>query len=49
MIDAFKDDFYTKYPELQEKKIILFAPTYRGAEQKKYAYYDYSKLDFQRI
>ena len=48
VIDAFKDDFYTKYPELQEKKIILFAPTYRGAEQK-YAYYDYSKLDFQRI
>ena len=48
VINEFKDDFYTKYPELQEKKIILFAPTYRGAEQK-YAYYDYSKLDFQRI
>lgn len=48
VIDEFKDDFYTKYPELQEKKIILFAPTYRGTEQK-YAYYDYSKLDFQRI
>lgn len=44
----FKKTFYDKYPSLKNKKIILFAPTYRGFEQK-LAYYDYSKIDLERI
>lgn len=47
-IKQFKKDFFKEYPELKNKKIILFAPTYRGRGQKT-AYYDYSKLDFERL
>lgn len=47
-IENFKRDFYEKYPMLKGRKIILFAPTYRGSEQKE-AYYDYDKLDLCRI
>lgn len=37
-IRVYKKNFYQKYPELKEKKIILFAPTYRGKTQDE-AYY----------
>ena len=47
-ISAFRKDFYDRYPELEDKRIILFAPTYRGAEQKE-AYYDYDRIDLTRI
>lgn len=56
-IDAFLDpirsahvkaDFVESYPELVGKKKILFAPTFRG-EGAKTAFYDYSRLDFERI
>lgn len=47
-ISAFRKDFYERYPELEDKMIILFAPTYRGAEQKE-AYYDYDRIDLARI
>lgn len=47
-INEFKNNFYSKFPNFKDKKTILFAPTYRGAEQKE-AYYDYSKLDLARI
>lgn len=47
-INEFKNKFYEKYPELKNKKIILFAPTYRGSGQRT-AFYDYSKLDFKRL
>ena len=47
-IDAFTSEFYKKWPDLKGKKIILFAPTFRGAGQKD-AWYDYSRLDFSRI
>lgn len=47
-INNFKEVFYKEYPQLKDKRIILFAPTYRGAEQKE-AYYDYNKLDAERI
>lgn len=47
-IRSFQDRFYGHYPELRQRKIILFAPTYRGTEQK-LAYYDYSKIDMSRI
>ncbi|MBE6140834.1 MAG: teichoic acid biosynthesis protein [Firmicutes bacterium] len=46
--DNFKETFYKEYPNLKDKKIILFSPTYRGIGQAT-AYYDFSKLDFKRI
>ena len=48
VISEFKKEFYETYPFLKNKKIILFAPTYRGTGQKT-AFYDYSKLDFQKL
>ena len=47
-VERFKESFYEANPELKDKKIVLFAPTYRGAGQKT-AYYDYSKIDFNRL
>lgn len=47
-IDLFKEEFYKNHPELKGKKIILFAPTYRGVGQRT-AYYDYSKIDFDQL
>ena len=43
-IESFREQFFKDYPELQGRKLVLFAPTYRGAGQKD-AYYDYSKID----
>ena len=47
-IEETKEKIYSLWPEMKEKKVILFAPTYRGSGQKD-AYYDYSKLDLARI
>lgn len=47
-IDKVKTDFYEQYPQLKEKKIITFAPTYRGSSQFN-AYYDYDKIDFKEL
>ncbi len=47
-IEGFKKYFYQKYPELETKKIILFAPTYRGSGQES-AYYDYRMIDFDKL
>lgn len=47
-IRQFKADFYREHPDFQDKKIILFAPTFRGTGQKE-AYYDYDQLDLQEI
>lgn len=44
-IESFRTSFYEQYPELKDKKIILFAPTFRGAGQKS-AYYPWDKVDF---
>lgn len=48
----YKDDitkeFYKEYPELKGKKIILFAPTYRGTSLPK-AYYDFDQLDLEKL
>ncbi|WP_313477365.1 CDP-glycerol glycerophosphotransferase family protein [Microbacterium sp.] len=43
-----KADFARSYPQLDGKKKILFAPTFRG-EGANTAFYDYSQLDFTRI
>ena len=47
-IQNFKNEFYKEYPNLQSKKIILFAPTYRGDGQKT-ANYNYDWLDLKEI
>lgn len=47
-IVSFKKTFYGEHPQFTDKKIVLFAPTFRGTGQKN-AYYDYDKLDLQQI
>ncbi|MDO4169281.1 MAG: CDP-glycerol glycerophosphotransferase family protein [Lachnospiraceae bacterium] len=47
-IATFKKEFYTENPNLKNKKIIMFAPTYRGKGQGS-AYYDYSWIDLDEI
>lgn len=47
-IRSFQEEFYGEYPALKNKKLILFAPTYRGTGQKD-AYYDYSWLKLNEI
>jgi len=47
-IIKFRKDFYTEYPYLEGRKIILFAPTFRGAGQET-AYYNYDWLDFDAL
>lgn len=39
---------YRKYPMCKGKKVILFAPTYRGRNQPT-AYYPYELIDFDRL
>lgn len=48
MISEFREGFYDKYPQFRGKKIILFAPTFRGRGQKE-ARYDYNMLDLGEI
>lgn len=47
-ISDFKKTFYQEYPQFQNKKIILFAPTFRGTGQRS-AHYPYKNLDFKQI
>lgn len=47
-ISAFQHDFYLEHPSWKEKKIILFAPTYRGKGQGT-AHYDYDQLNLDEI
>lgn len=47
-ISSFRKDFYQEYPNLKDKKIILFAPTFRGGG-KKTAHYNYEWLDLKKI
>ena len=43
-----REEFYQKYPALEGKKIILFAPTFRG-NGKISGYYPVDKLDVNRL
>ncbi|MGP1613133.1 MAG: CDP-glycerol glycerophosphotransferase family protein [Catonella sp.] len=43
-----RDEFYGKYPALKEKKIILFAPTFRG-NGKKSGFYPENRFDFVKL
>ena len=47
-IAAVRERFFREHPELEGRKIILFAPTYRGSGQKD-AHYDYGKIDQKRL
>lgn len=48
VIENFRTDFYKSYPDFENRKIILFAPTFRGTGQED-AYYDYSQLNLQTL
>ena len=43
-----KKRIYDKYPMLKNKKVIMFAPTFRGNGQMT-AYYDFSWIDFKKL
>jgi CDP-ribitol ribitolphosphotransferase len=47
-IQAYRESFYTQYPQFKDKKIVMFAPTYRGATQDK-AYYPFDKINFDTL
>lgn len=47
-IARFREDFFSQHPNFKGKKIILFAPTFRGTGQKS-AYYDYEQLDLKQL
>ena len=43
-----EEALYKKYPILNDKKVILFAPTYRGKNRRE-AYYPYRLIDFDKF
>ena len=47
-ISEVTKSLFGKYEKLVDKKIILFAPTYRGSGSKD-AYYDFSVIDLKRL
>lgn len=47
-INHFKEQFYQQYKYLKGKKIILFAPTFRGSGQRN-AYYPFEILEQDKI
>jgi len=42
------EELYQQYPICKGKKVILFAPTYRGKNRAN-AYYPYERIDFKRL
>ncbi len=47
-IENKRREIYEEYSFLKGKKVILFAPTYRGTSLRE-SYYDYEKLDIDKI
>lgn len=47
-IQAVKEQLYQEYPILAGKKVILFAPTFRGAGQKE-AMYPFEKINLKEM
>ena len=43
-----REEFYGKYPDLKDKKIVLFAPTFRG-NGKKSGFYPENRFDFIKL
>ncbi len=50
--DSYREEktrqLYDKYPKCKGKKVMLFAPTYRG-RSKRTAYYPYELIDFEGL
>jgi len=46
--EKIREGLYQKYPQLKEKKVILFAPTFRGNGVKT-AHYNYEWIDFVKL
>lgn len=46
--ERVRKSFYERYPHLKNKKIILFAPTFRG-NGKKTGYYPQERFDFVKL
>lgn len=46
--EEIKEQIYIKYPNLKEKRIILFAPTFRGSGRKS-AHYPEEYIDLDKI
>ena len=46
--NSVKERLYNEYPLIKGKKVILFAPTYRGVGQAD-AYYDLDKIDVEAL
>jgi len=47
-INQKRQELYQEYPYLKDKKVILFAPTYRGVSLRQ-SYYDYEELEIDKI
>lgn len=47
-IKSTSEELKDRYPVFRNKKIVLFAPTYRGAGEKD-AFYDYSAIDLGQL
>lgn len=43
-----REEFYVKYPNLTNKQVVVFAPTFRGKNRND-AHYDYSMIDFEAL
>lgn len=46
--EAKVQELYEKYPAAKDKKVILFAPTYRGTDRSD-AFYPYNMIDFEGL
>ncbi|NTW71644.1 MAG: hypothetical protein HGA49_05320 [Eubacteriaceae bacterium] len=46
--ESTKADLYKAYPELLGKKVIMFAPTFRGNGAKT-AYYDFDQINYEKL
>lgn len=47
-IKEFREEFYSQNPKLKDKKVIMFAPTFRGTGQRE-AFYPYELLEQEKI
>lgn len=46
--NRIREEIYSTYPQLNNKKVVLFAPTFRGNGVRT-AHYDYSWLSFHKL
>jgi CDP-ribitol ribitolphosphotransferase len=47
-LEKKKEELYERYPQTKNKKVVIFAPTFRGKGQKS-AYYNFNLLDWEKI